>query len=242
MLKIRKIIREQARQVLTEIGGLDYDLQKWFDHWNRKLFDGELDPIRLRYSDMKQLGKTKAYTRRHRGKVTDVESIEWLAISKMYEMPEEVFHATLIHEMIHVYMLQNPKQFTWAGGYHGSEFKRLAKEKSNKSGYDIAVYHDLYQNELQVRGEGKETIITVVYERGEPLAWGLRPSAWTDENKEIIYDFLERYTDWEIIRTSSPAVKQITRSRKVPRRFKFTPLSDSTIESFRQSGEVIASG
>ena len=239
MSKLRKVIREQVRQVLNEIDGLSYDLQSWYDHWNSKLFGGKLDSIRLRYSNMKQLGKTKAYTRGKRGRVREVESIEWLAISKMYDMPEEVFHATLIHEMIHVYMLQNHEQFTWEGGYHGPEFKKLAKEKSRESGYDIAVRHDLYEDELEVRGEGKDTVVTVVYERGEPQAWGLRPSAWTEDNKEIVYDFVERYRDWEIIRTSSPAVKQLTRSRKVPRRLKFTPISDSTVKRFRQSGEVI---
>lgn len=236
MARFKKLVE---RKILFEVDSLSYDLQEWYDHWNQKLFGSELNPVRLRYSDMKQLGKTKAYTRKSRGRVTDVESIEWLAISKMYEMPEEVFHATLIHEMIHVYMLQNHEDFTWEGGYHGSEFKRLADEKSNQSGHDVAVYHDLYEDELQVRGEGKDTVVTVVYERGEPQAWGLRPSAWTPENKSVVYDFVERYRDWEIIRTTSPAVKQITRSRKVPRRLKFTPLSDSTIQSFRQSGKVI---
>jgi len=237
MEQFRKIIREY---ILTEIANLEYDLEKWYDHWNRKLFGGNLDPVRLRYSNMKQLGKTKAFIHKNGRRVTDVDSIEWLAISKMYEMPEEVFHATLIHEMIHVYMLQNFEDFTWLGGYHGEEFRKFASDLSQESGYDIAVQHDLYQNELPVRGEGKETIVVIIRKGREPNAWGLRPNAWNSETKNKVFDFLERYNDWEIIRTSSPAVKQITRSRKVPRKLKFTPVSESAVDRFRQSGEIIA--
>lgn len=118
-------------------------------------FDGELKPIKLRWSTSRHnLGLVRV-RERGTGKDKTVEVVD-LAISKVYDMTREQFYDTFIHECIHVWMYQNYNKFNWLGGAHGYEFEHKARELSQKSGVTVSVKHDhnlsqLIANEKHVK-------------------------------------------------------------------------------------------
>lgn len=109
-----------------------YDLIKEFDKFNKLLFNGELKktfPIVWSHGKVKKhLGMVSFY--RQNNQITKFEIINSI------ELERNDFNDTLIHEMIHVYLIQNG-----LNDGHGPNFMRLAR-KFNAMGYHITIVGD----------------------------------------------------------------------------------------------------
>jgi hypothetical protein len=117
----------------------EFDLDKEFSEANRKYFNGKLEKIPLEYANMSgRLGVVKARVRKSGTRIEYAE-IDRLVINSRYKFTREQFLSTFLHELCHVLMLQSPTDFRWSGGYHGTEWRRLADTISRKSGVPITV-------------------------------------------------------------------------------------------------------
>ncbi len=109
-----------------------YDLRTEFNRLNNKLFDGQIEPVTLKWSNKRQaLGSV----------VVTNKQVKELQISNFYSMTREQFENTLVHEMIHVRLVQTGDHFKQRGGAHGSMFKAWAT-KMNSHGYKITEYDE----------------------------------------------------------------------------------------------------
>lgn len=103
-----------------------------FDYYNKLCFDGKLPVPPLRLNTRRgALGLTRHYDK----------SIE---ISVRLDLPEEEYIDTLVHEMIHYYILVNNIE---DDGAHGTVFRSIMQEISNKYGIKITIEFDPSEEE-----------------------------------------------------------------------------------------------
>lgn len=111
-------------------------IQERFDYFNALCFDGKLPKPRIglnnratsagltHYKKKKDIfGKTKFY---------DI----WIEISTRLDLPQEEFDKTIVHEMIHYYILHNHLQ---DDSPHGRIFRTKMKELNDKFGLGIGI-------------------------------------------------------------------------------------------------------
>lgn len=110
-----------------------YDLQKRYDYWNKKAFDGKL-PRRLNKiaaKKMKHIGgtvKVRAVVSGYKKEIVDdLKSIE-LYISTQFTFNQDELDKILLHEMVHVYFFTVKSRNI----NHGYDFIKKIKEISKK--------------------------------------------------------------------------------------------------------------
>lgn len=117
---------------------LDYIIEK-FDYYNQLCFDGKLKrpPIFLntRYSTMGQTGGD--------AKIDENGKIHWtdirIEISVRRDLPEYEYIDTLVHEMIHYYVMTNDLE---DDSPHGRLFRQKMDEITSKFGIRITIKYD----------------------------------------------------------------------------------------------------
>ena len=112
-------------------------MAQWFDEFNRRFFDGELEPIELRavYSRKRNLGFFSA-PRRDRCPGYHPERC-LIGLNSRFFDKEEEWRNTILHEMVHYAVY---KQTDGEQRGHGAEFKRIAARINNSSEFKIETY------------------------------------------------------------------------------------------------------
>lgn len=136
-------------------------IQQKFDDFNRQYFGNLLPPIPIKLSNAKTfLGKV-CYRKERR-----LLSRKWhysdfvLRINTRIDLPEEVVEDTILHEMIHYYIVVNQLQDTSA---HGRLF-RAEMARLNALGRHIRISHRLTPEQAkQAQGKRKTRVVCVAY-------------------------------------------------------------------------------
>ena len=105
-----------------------------FDFFNKLVFDGRLPQIRIRISSSVRTYGSLRHPRMFRSapKASDFT----LSVSNRLDLDRTVIEDTLIHEMIHLYILYFRIEDTSA---HGPEFRRMMNEINSLHGRNITV-------------------------------------------------------------------------------------------------------
>lgn len=119
------------------IATIQYIEQK-FDEFNELCFSGTLPKIPIELSNAKTFLGVCVYKKRRNllGKTTCYDFR--LRINKRIDLPEDVLEDTIIHEMIHYYILVNDKKDTSA---HGVLFRKIMNSINEKHNRHITISH-----------------------------------------------------------------------------------------------------
>lgn len=143
------------------------NLQSEYQKWNAKLFNNELPKISMSFKKIKKAsGVTTANAVRVKkgSKVLKSVSDLSIAISTNLKLTQEEFDGILIHEMIHVWFLNN-----LLDEKHGLSFKAKASELSKKAGFTIPLTHEIKNSEVNSAGTPKVlAFILVIRPTGSP--------------------------------------------------------------------------
>lgn len=112
-----------------------YIIEK-FDYYNYLCFGGELQRPPIRFNNRyRSMGRTLG----HRGR-DGQGKVHWsdlsIEISVRYDLPEEEYIDTLVHEMIHYYIMSHDMEDS---SPHGALFCRMMDEISRKHGIKISL-------------------------------------------------------------------------------------------------------
>lgn len=101
----------------------------WFNDYNNIVFDGKLPRVRISFNNTRrQLGQF------YWGYNTGIG----IKISLYYDLPEEEYRNTLVHEMCHLYCYERG----WQNEHHGPRWKAVAKRASWITGMNIQRVHE----------------------------------------------------------------------------------------------------
>ena len=113
-------------------------LEQRYDYFNCLCFGGQLPKIRLRLSNARSFVGQLRYKRKRsllmRQKIEDLT----ISISVRYDLAEEEVEDTLLHEMIHLYILLSGQHDT---STHGVLFRSKMREFNERFGRHITVSH-----------------------------------------------------------------------------------------------------
>lgn len=116
----------------------EHFLQQRFDYFNRLIFGGRLPQVRLRLADARTyLGKCMYKVRPLPDGRREPYDFE-LRISTRMDLPERVVEDTLIHEMIHYFILVNGLTDSSA---HGRIFRSIMASVNDTHGRSITINH-----------------------------------------------------------------------------------------------------
>lgn len=114
-------------------------LEDKFREYNAEIFGSSLEPVEIRLSKAKSfLGKLQyRYVRNIFGKITGLKDVV-IRINTRYELSEEELQDTLIHEMIHWYIISHGIKDT---STHGKYFRSMMADINSRFGRHVTVSH-----------------------------------------------------------------------------------------------------
>lgn len=119
------------------IATIEY-VEKKFHEFNELIFKGSLQPITIRLSNARTFLGQLRFTRKRNFFGSWQYSDFVLVVSKRKDMGESLLEDTIIHEMIHYYILSNKIQDSSA---HGKVFRRLQNDINTRFGRNICISH-----------------------------------------------------------------------------------------------------
>lgn len=129
-----------------------------FYRFNREIFNSSLNALSFRLSSSRNFLGKLCYVRKRgffgKVKYSDFE----LVISKNRDMAEKLLEDTIIHEMIHYYILTNHMKDTSA---HGRVFRTIMKNINEKYGRNISITYRSSQEEKEKDREIRRHIFCI---------------------------------------------------------------------------------
>lgn len=173
------------QEYLSEASG-PYDLKKHFQRLNREVFIGTLHlhfPLVWRKSK-RRAGWVKTNTKRlSTGDVLETWVTE-LGISTYFKWPKKRFIAILLHEMIHVKLIQEDMEDR--NSHHGRNFKR-EMERIRNMGYEVTRTENAADFELADDVSTKELYGVMINENVIMILQSLSREQLKDLLERIVY-------------------------------------------------------
>jgi hypothetical protein len=137
------------------------NLKREYDAFNRKLWDGRLPAVPVKWSRSKQLGG-RVVTR---GVPTDPSTwvVRSLEISDFMEVPYDRFLGLLVHEMIHVHIMSSRLQDR---GQHGPRFMDERSRVAKLVPFDIPLTEDITRQQVSRQVKAKPLGVVLFGKRG----------------------------------------------------------------------------
>ena len=130
---------------------LDYIKNK-FDEYNKMVFNGQLKPIRFQLSKARTFIGQINFKRRHNNDGTFYYYDFIFKISTLIDRDETIVEDTILHEMIHYYILSNQLHDT---SPHGRIFKQMMNDINRRYNRNIQISHkrtaEEKANDTQIR-------------------------------------------------------------------------------------------
>lgn len=136
---------------------LEYIKQK-FDEYNNLMFEGKLNPLPLKLSNAKSFLGAVFFRREKRPDDTWHYHGFVFKISTVMDLPENIVEDTIIHEMIHYYIMSNQMQDT---APHGKLFIAKMQEINRRFNRNLSVTHRTTKEELDSDKRIRQHIICV---------------------------------------------------------------------------------
>lgn len=136
---------------------LDY-IEIKFNEFNELMFEGKLQPLPFKLSSARTfLGQLKYQQRRQPDGSRRFTNFQFV-ISTRVDLSEAEVEDTIIHEMIHYWILSNQMQDTRP---HGDIFRCKMREINTKFHRNITVRHKMSQDEVEKDNEVRQHLICV---------------------------------------------------------------------------------
>ena len=139
------------------IATIDY-VERKFKEYNEQMFEGKLKPLPFKLTTARTfLGQVRCFREKNPDDTWHYMNFQF-NISTKVDLPEREVEDTIIHEMIHYYILSNQIQDT---GPHGEIFLRIMKEINVKYNRNLSVTHKTTEKEKDQDTEIRQHIICV---------------------------------------------------------------------------------
>lgn len=137
---------------------IDY-IQRKFQEFNDLMFDGKLNPLPFKLTSARTfLGQVRFYQEKQPDGSMRYMNFQFV-ISTKVDLPESEVEDTIIHEMIHYWILSNQMQDT---GPHGDLFLGKMKEINVKYNRNLSVAHKATKEEVDNDKEIRQHLICIV--------------------------------------------------------------------------------
>lgn len=139
------------------VATLDY-VERKFNEFNNTVFEGQLKPLPFRLSSARTfLGQLRYRRKRSLWGGWKYDNFQFV-ISAGKEMDERLLEDTIIHEMIHYYILSNQLQDTSA---HGKLFRKMMNDINARFGRNVSISHKPTEEEREQDREIRRHLVCV---------------------------------------------------------------------------------
>ena len=137
---------------------LEY-IERKFQEFNEQMFEGKLKPLPFKLSSARTfLGQVRFYQEKSPDGTMHYMNFQFV-ISTKVDLPEAEVEDTIIHEMIHYWILSNQMQ---DNAPHGDIFIRKMQEINMKYNRNLSVAHKATKEEADQDKEIRQHLICVV--------------------------------------------------------------------------------
>jgi predicted SprT family Zn-dependent metalloprotease len=144
-------------------------IQQKFEEFNQLCFEGKLLPLPFKLSRARTYLGQIAYKRRRKFSLLGFRSggVEYydfvFRISTLLDLPQEEVDDTILHEMIHYYILSNQLKDT---STHGKLFRSIMNDINTKFGRHITISHRRTKEEYEQDTCKRQHLICVMEMEG----------------------------------------------------------------------------
>ncbi len=216
------------------IATLEYIKNK-FKEYNDQMFEGKLQPLPFKLTTARTfLGQVRFYQEKQPDGTIRYMNFQFV-ISTKVDLPEAEVEDTIIHEMIHYWILSNQMKDT---GPHGEIFKAKMKEINMKYNRNLSIVHKATKEEADQDKEVRQHLICVSRlrngKRGVTVATKTRLFQLWDEMPNF-----PKMADFKWVVSSDPFFNRFPRCTSA----KIYPVpSEELDEHLKDAKELIRSG
>ena len=214
---------------------LEY-IEEKFNEFNKLCFGGALKPLPFRLSQARTfLGKVQFVRKKNViGKCYNTNFV--FIISNLIDRPQDVIDDTILHEMIHYYILSNQIKDT---SQHGEVFKKWMYYINNTFNRHITISVRKTEEDRKNDTQPRKTYVCLV--RFEDGQIGIAIPAHT--RLFLFYDMIPKIrgiVEWQWYGTSNPYFNRYKRSTKNINIFKFS--QEKTDEYLKDAIKLVRRG
>ena len=144
---------------------IDY-IKRKVGEYNELCFEGKLKPLPFKLSNSRtMLGQVRFMREKNPDDTWHYYGFVF-AISNLLDLPEKEIEDTILHEMIHYYILSNQMQDT---SPHGEIFVRIMKDINRRFDRNISIVHRATKEEHDKDTQVRQHIICVCRMRGNQM-------------------------------------------------------------------------
>jgi len=161
-IRRNSLIKLKSRRMKATI---DY-IKRKFGEYNELCFEGKLKPLPFKLSNSRtMLGQVRFMREKNPDDTWHYYGFVF-AISNLLDLPEKEIEDTILHEMIHYYILSNQMQDT---SPHGEIFVRIMKDINRRFDRNISIVHRATKEEHDKDTQVRQHIICVCRMRGNQM-------------------------------------------------------------------------
>lgn len=139
------------------IATLDY-IKRKFDEYNTMMFEGKLKPLPFRLSNARtSLGNVRCLRKKNADGSWHYSNFVFVISTKVDE-PENIVQDTIIHEMIHYWIISNQMQ---DNAPHGDIFKMKMTEINRRFNRNVSVAHKKTKADMDNDTEIRQHLICI---------------------------------------------------------------------------------
>lgn len=185
-------------------------LKKQFNEFNNEIFAGGLPEIKLRTSRSRRTMGTLRYRKSASSGKTTYSDFT-LTVSSCLDLPENVIEDTLIHEMIHLYILVHRLEDTSA---HGKVFKTLMDTINKRHNRNITISHRTTESEsASDTARRHHYILLTKFRNGESYITVVSRTKIFETNRSL--SSIKEIERWEWRYSTDPHFNRFPRSRSL---------------------------
>lgn len=157
-----KTFKQYLREQLASRKSINFQAE--YNKFNKQLFNNELPKIKLKWTRLKNAGgRVVSIGQKNKPSTWVMKSLE---ISDHIELTHEEFKGMLVHEMIHVYLINNKTQDL--GKDHGVIFRaELSRINNMNLGFIVPEEDDITNRKVSSDIKEKALGVALVYENGK---------------------------------------------------------------------------
>jgi predicted SprT family Zn-dependent metalloprotease len=194
------------------------NLEQLYNKYNRELFNSKLPtnfPIKWNTSK-RSAGKVRFRISGSK-RFPEFKEIISFEVSKVLENTEEEVIAIVLHEMIHVYLLDKGIVYTSGGDRsHGKEFEEKRRELSNRVGIEIPRSEEVTHKKVSAELKPKEVIAIVADRHGEKSVSFYTPAKFLSDIDRLLEFYKEKLIDTGKIQSMDIGLIKTNLTHKYP--------------------------
>lgn len=226
--------RRDLAGVLVQASRDTFDIKAEYQKWNKKIWGGKLPAVPLKWGHLKSVtGKVVVVMGREDDPTT--WKIKYLVLSDLLESTRDELSSTLVHEMIHVYLLASG-----VNENHGPQFRAELNRVQRLVPFPVRLEDDVQGRRVSRKVKAKRVGVALFREGPGVVVYPASKMPDVIDSFILMYRMVKREPrDIVFLESADPELSRYSVRRKAEPRLTYSPIEPDFADRLLSQGREL---